>query len=85
MCIRDRLNVALEFDSGEGRGGFVFEPEISEAIKLLRRAKRHLRLRATLCYDGWATLTGDQNYRLGVAKTASGFYKGYLAQLERCV
>jgi len=76
------LNVALEFDSGEGRGGFVFEPEISEAIKLLRRAKRHLRLRATLCYDGWATLTGDQNYRLGVAKTASGFYRRYLAQLE---
>jgi len=75
------INVALEFDSGEGRGGFVFEPEISEAIKLLRRAKPHLRLRATLCYDGWATLTGDENYRLGVAEKASEFYRTYLAQL----
>ena len=38
--------------------------------------------RATLCYDGWATLTGDQNYRLFVANTASDLYRSYLAQLK---
>lgn len=75
------LNVVLEFDSGTGRGGFTFENEIAEAIKMLRRAKPRLRLRATLCYDGWATLTGADDYRKFVAETASGKYKKYLAQL----
>ena len=76
------LDVALEFDSGLGRGGFHFEPEITAAIKVLRRAKRRLRLRAVLCYDGHATLTGDLQVRRRVAKQAREFYANYLAQLK---
>lgn len=76
------LDVALEFDSGLGRGGFHFEPDIAAAIKVLRRAKRRLRLRAVLCYDGHATLTGDLGVRQTVAKQAREFYANYLAQLK---
>jgi D-serine deaminase-like pyridoxal phosphate-dependent protein len=76
------LSVALEFDSGLGRGGFHFEREIAAAIKVLRRAKSRLRLRAVLCYDGHATLTGDLAVRQRVAKQAREFYANYLAQLK---
>jgi D-serine deaminase-like pyridoxal phosphate-dependent protein len=76
------LNVALEFDSGTGRGGFAFESEVADAVKVLRRARRRLRLRATVCYDGWATATGDEGFRRTVAETSSEKYARYLAQLE---
>jgi hypothetical protein len=76
------LNVGLEFDSGEGRGGFHHPAGISAAIKVLRRERRHLRLRAVLSYDGHATLTGAQSWRRQVAEQASGYYAGYLSQLK---
>ena len=76
------LSVGLEFDSGEGRGGFHHPREISAAIKVLRRERHHLRLKAVLCYDGHATLTGTESWRKYVATQASGFYKNYLAQLH---
>jgi D-serine deaminase-like pyridoxal phosphate-dependent protein len=76
------LNIGLEFDSGEGRGGFHHPAGISAALKLLRRERRHLRLRAVLSYDGHATLTGAESWRRSVAKQASEYYAGYLAQLK---
>ncbi len=76
------LDVVLEFDSGEGRGGFHQPQDISAAIKLLRGARDRLRLRATLCYDGHATLTGDETYRRAIATQARQYYGGYLDQLQ---
>lgn len=76
------LDVALEFDSGEGRGGLHHPPQISAAIKLLRRERRWLRLRAVVCYDGHATANGAESWRKFVAKQSSGFLKGYLDQLH---
>ena len=55
------LSVGLEFDSGEGRGGFHHPAEISAAIRLLRRERRHLRLRAVVCYDGHATASSNES------------------------
>jgi D-serine deaminase-like pyridoxal phosphate-dependent protein len=75
------LDVGLEFDSGEGRGGFHHPQQISQAIKLLRRERRWLRLRAVLCYDGHATATGAESWRQYVAQQASGYFKAYLDQL----
>ncbi len=76
------LDVALEFDSGEGRGGFHHPPQISAAIRLLRRKRRLLRLRAVVCYDGHATASGAESWRQFVANQASGNLKGYLDQLR---
>jgi D-serine deaminase-like pyridoxal phosphate-dependent protein len=76
------LNVCLEFDSGEGRGGFHRPADISAAIKLLRRERRVLRLRAVLCYDGHATADPAEEWRQYVAKQASGYYARYLEQLR---
>ena len=76
------LSVGLEFDSGEGRGGFHRPADISAAIKVLRRHRDRLRLRAVLCYDGHATLTGDEQWRQFVAGQARGYYAGYLRQLH---
>ncbi len=76
------LDVALEFDSGEGRGGFHHPPQISAAIKVLRRERRLLRLRAVMCYDGHASANGNESFRKLVAKQSSGFFQGYLDQLH---
>jgi D-serine deaminase-like pyridoxal phosphate-dependent protein len=76
------LNVCLEFDSGEGRGGFHRPADISAAIKLLRRERRVLRLRGVLCYDAQATLDAAEAWRRLVAKQASGYYARYLEQLR---
>lgn len=76
------LDVALEFDSGEGRGGFHHPPQISAAIKLLRRERRLLRLRGLVCYDGHATASGAESWRHYVAEQSSGYLKGYLDQLH---
>jgi D-serine deaminase-like pyridoxal phosphate-dependent protein len=76
------LDVCLEFDSGEGRGGFHHRQDISAAIKVLRRARRHLRLRAVLCYDGHATADPAEVWRRAVASQASENFAGYLAQLH---
>jgi D-serine deaminase-like pyridoxal phosphate-dependent protein len=81
-CRRVPLGVGLEFDSGFGRGGFHHPPQVSAAIKLLRRERRVLRLRAILCYDGHATASSDENWRQFVAKSSSTYYKGYLDQLH---
>ena len=76
------LQVALEFDSGEGRGGFHHPAKIAAAIKLLRHERRVLRLRGVVCYDGHATLTGAEDWRRFVAKQASGNLKDHLDQLH---
>ena len=76
------LDVGLEFDSGEGRGGLHHPKEISDAIKLLRRERKRLRLRAVLCYDGHATITGNATVRKGIAGQARQFYARYLDQLH---
>jgi D-serine deaminase-like pyridoxal phosphate-dependent protein len=76
------LDVALEFDSGEGRGGFHHPPEISAAIKILRRHRRLLNLRAVVCYDGYATVSPTEQWRQFVAKQSSKFLNGYLEQLH---
>ncbi len=76
------LDVALEFDSGEGRGGFHHPPQIGAAIKLLRKERHLLRLRAVVCYDGHATLTGQESWRKFVAKQSSQYLTGYLDQLH---
>ena len=76
------LDVGLEFDSGEGRGGFIHTADITAAIKLLRRYRDRLRLRAIVCYDGHATATPDETWRKFVAKQARGNYARYLDQLH---
>jgi D-serine deaminase-like pyridoxal phosphate-dependent protein len=76
------LEVGLEFQSGEGRGGFQRAQDISAALKILRAARDRLRLTCVLCYDGHATLNGAQPYRKLVASQAQLFYAGYLDQLK---
>jgi len=76
------LDVGLELDSGEGRGGFHWAKDITAAITLLRRHRDRLRLRAVICYDGHATLTGEQSWRRQVAKQAQQHYIRYLRQLH---
>ena len=76
------LQIGLEFDSGEGRGGFHHPAQISAAIKLLRRERRLLRLRAVVCYDGHATASPDETWRKFVANQASTNYARYLDQLH---
>ena len=76
------LQIGLEFDSGEGRGGFHHPDQISAAIKLLRRERRVLRLRAVVCYDGHATASPEESWRKFVANQASTNYAGYLDQLH---
>ncbi len=76
------LDVALEFDSGEGRGGFHHPAQVSAAIRVLRQHRRQLRLRAVVCYDGHATATPAESWRQRVAKQASEYYANYLAQLH---
>jgi D-serine deaminase-like pyridoxal phosphate-dependent protein len=76
------LQVGLEFDSGEGRGGFHQPAQISAAITLLRRERRFLKLRAVVCYDGHATATADEGWRKFVANQASTNYARYLDQLR---
>lgn len=75
------LDVALEFDSGMGRGGMDSAEELSASIKLLRKHRRQMRLGAVLCYDGHATLNGSPAYRQTVAEDARARYRGYLDQL----
>lgn len=75
------LDVAIEFDSGMGRGGVKSEAELTEVLRLLRANRRRLRLGATLCYDGHATLDGAQAYRRLVAQTSRERYRTYLDQL----
>jgi D-serine deaminase-like pyridoxal phosphate-dependent protein len=76
------LRVALEFDSGMGRGGVDSPTELSAMLKILRAERKRLRLGAVLCYDGHATLNGADNYRKLVAKTAQQRYADYLAQMK---
>jgi D-serine deaminase-like pyridoxal phosphate-dependent protein len=76
------LSVGLEFDSGEGRGGFHRPADISAAIKVLRRHRDRLRLRAVLCYDGLATINSNETWRKDVAKMAREYYVRYLHQLQ---
>jgi D-serine deaminase-like pyridoxal phosphate-dependent protein len=76
------LEVGLEFQSGEGRGGFQKPEDISAALRLLRDARKRLRLTCVLCYDGHATLNGAQPYRKLVAVQAQRFYEQYLEQLR---
>jgi D-serine deaminase-like pyridoxal phosphate-dependent protein len=76
------LDVALEFDSGMGRGGVDSPGELTAMIRILRAERERLRLGAVLCYDGHATLNGSRAYRKLVAKTAQGRFQGYLDQLR---
>ena len=75
------LDVALEFDSGMGRGGVDSTAELSEIIGLLRRSRRNLRLGAVLCYDGHATLDGAGPYRALVAANARARFRAFTEQL----
>ena len=65
------VEVALEFDSGMQRGGIKTEAELREAIRVLRENHDVLRLTATLCYDGHATVEGNEQFRRTVAEDAS--------------
>lgn len=75
------LDVALEFDSGMGRGGIETAEELTEVLRILHAGRKRLRLGAVLCYDGHATLTGDAAYRELVARTSQQRFRGYLDQL----
>ncbi len=75
------LDVALEFDSGMGRGGVDSAAELTALIRVLEQNRGLLQLGAVLCYDGHATLNGNALYRQLVAQTAQDRYAGFLAQL----
>lgn len=75
------LDVAIEFDSGMGRGGVDSARELTEMLRILRAERSRLRLGATLCYDGHATLTANAAYRKVVATTSQQRFRDYLAQL----
>ena len=62
---------------------FIIAPEISAAIKLLRKRRRLLRLRAVVCYDGSRDRQPEaDSWRQFVAKQSSEFLRGYLEQLH---
>ena len=76
------VEVALEFDSGMQRGGIKNEAELSRAIEILRENRDVLRLTATLCYDGHATVEGNEQFRQAVADDAQRRYEAFLEQLR---
>jgi D-serine deaminase-like pyridoxal phosphate-dependent protein len=76
------VEVALEFDSGMQRGGIKNETELGEAIDILRENRDVLELTATLCYDGHATVDGNEQFRRTVADDAQRRYREFLAQLR---
>lgn len=76
------LEVAIELNSGEGRGGMDDAAELQAALGVLRHARERLKLSALLCYDGHATLTGAQPYRQLVALTARQRYRAFIDQLR---
>jgi D-serine deaminase-like pyridoxal phosphate-dependent protein len=77
-----RLEVALEFDVGMGRGGINDREELRACLEVLRAARDHVRLTAVLGYDGHATLRGDPDYRRLVATQAQDSYRAHLAALK---
>jgi D-serine deaminase-like pyridoxal phosphate-dependent protein len=77
------VEVALEFDSGMQRGGIKTEAELREAIRVLRENQDVLRLTAMLCYDGHATVEGNEQFRRTVAEDAKRRYREFLDQLRQ--
>lgn len=76
------LDVALDLDSGMGRGGFDSANELRAGIDVLDREKERLRVTAVVCYDGHATLNSDASYRRGVAATTQQKLGEYLDVLR---
>jgi len=75
------LEVALEFDSGQGRGGLGDAAELSAALCVLRAARGRLQLTAVMCYDGHATFNSDPRFRQAIAQDAQRRYTAFLEQL----
>ena len=75
------IDVALEIYNGIPRGGFDPDAELTEALKLLRSARRRLRLSALLCYDALAAGTSDNATR----KTAAQFAQDNLTRAHKSV
>lgn len=75
------LDVALEIDSGAGRGGMNSREEISAAIAVLKGARDRLRLGALLCYDAAATVSSNPAFLQTVAEYAQARMREAVAQL----
>jgi D-serine deaminase-like pyridoxal phosphate-dependent protein len=76
---RRKVEVALEFDVGMGRGGMNDAEEVRTCLEVLRASG--LPLTAVVGYDGHATLRGDSEYRRLVATQAMAAYRARLADL----
>jgi D-serine deaminase-like pyridoxal phosphate-dependent protein len=75
------IDVALEIYSGVPRGGLDPGAELTEALRILRRARRRLRLSALMCYDVLAAGISDEAQR----KHAARFAQRNLAEAHRAV
>jgi D-serine deaminase-like pyridoxal phosphate-dependent protein len=64
------IEVVLEIYNGVPRGGFDPGAELTEALKVLRGARKRLRLGALLCYDALASGESDDTTRRSAARFA---------------
>jgi D-serine deaminase-like pyridoxal phosphate-dependent protein len=75
------VDVAIEFDVGEGKGGINDAKELGDCLRILRAERSRLRLSGVLGYDGHATLEGTKVYRQLVAAQATDAYRRHLRNL----
>jgi len=70
------IDVTFEIYNGIPRGGFDTGAELTEALKIMRTARRRLRLSALLCYDALAAGVSDP----GAGETAARFAQKQLTR-----
>ena len=75
------IEVALQLESGFYLSGFQAPAELSEALAILRRHSRRLKLTAVMCYDGHAAAQPPQAFRQAVVADTRRRFAAWLAQL----
>jgi D-serine deaminase-like pyridoxal phosphate-dependent protein len=75
------IDVVLEIYNGIPRGGFDPGAELTEALKVLGKARGRLLLGALLCYDAFAVSASDE----ATPKTAAQFAQRNLTEAHKAV
>jgi D-serine deaminase-like pyridoxal phosphate-dependent protein len=76
------LDIALDLDSGMGRGGIDSRDEMKAVLDVLRGAGRRLRVGAVVCYDGQTSLVSPGPVRRVVVEQARAWLRRALGWLH---
>jgi D-serine deaminase-like pyridoxal phosphate-dependent protein len=76
------LDVALDLDSGMGRGGIDSKDEMAAVLQVLRAAGSRVQLGAIVCYDGHASLVPPAAARRIVVEQARSYLRRGLGWLH---